>query len=565
MTPIATFALLVALLPIAALSPGGTFTDDDGIVHEGGIEAIAAEQITVGCNPPFNDRFCPDRVLTRAEMATMVSRALTIPATATDHFNDDNGHVLEGAINRIAEAGITLGCNPPANDRFCPDRNLTRAEAAGFLARALGLPASATNFFDDDNGHVLEGAINRIAAAGITVGCNPPANSNFCPNRILTRGEMATMLTRALSLTSMRPPARPPLDWDLVVGGLSGPIQALVPPGEARILIAELGGAIRVFENGALRAQPFLDLTDTVVTGGERGLLSIAIHPDYPIDRRLFAWYSAPLQPGGSGNHTTYIVEFDIAADLQTASSPRTVLAVDQPFANHNGGFLDFGPDGYLYHSLGDGGSGNDPGGRARNLNTLLGKMIRIDVDGAAPYAIPADNPYVGEPGRDEIWASGLRNPWRWSIDNGNMYIGDVGQGAREEVDAVTVSPMGYDFGWSRYEGTLCNSNDTDSSCSTGGLTMPVVEYGRSVGSTITGGVVYRGPTVSSLSQYYIYSDFGSGIVRAFRLLNGRAVEARDLSGALREPGLVSFGFDSNGEILAVSLFDNAVYRLVGG
>jgi hypothetical protein len=376
---------------------------------------------------------------------------------------------------------------------------------------------------------------------------------------------MATMLSRALSLASMRPPARPPLDWDLVVGGLSGPIQALVPPGEARILIAELGGAIRVFENGALRAQPFLDLTDTVVTGGERGLLSIAIHPDYPTDRRLFAWYSAPLQPGGSGNHTTYIVEFDIAADLQTASSPRTVLAVDQPFANHNGGFLDFGPDGYLYHSLGDGGSGNDPGGRARNLNTLLGKMIRIDVDGAAPYAIPADNPYVGEPGRDEIWASGLRNPWRWSIDNGIIYIGDVGQGAREEIDAVTVSPTGYDFGWSRYEGTLCNPNDTDASCSTSGLTMPVVEYGRSVGSTVTGGVVYRGPTVRSLSQYYIYADFGSGIVRAFRLLDGRAVEARDLSGALREPGLVSFGFDSNGEILAVSLFDNAVYRLVGG
>jgi hypothetical protein len=565
MTSIATFALLVALLPIAALAPGGTFTDDDGIVHEGGIEAIAAEQITVGCNPPFNDKFCPDRVLTRAEMATMVSRALTLPATTTDHFNDDNGHILEGAINRIAEAGITLGCNPPTNDRFCPDRNLTRAEAAGFLARALGLPASATNFFGDDNGHVLEGAINRIAEAGITVGCNPPANSNFCPNRILTRGEMATMLSRALSLASMRPPARPPLDWDLVVGGLSGPIQALVPPGEARILIAELGGAIRVFENGALRAQPFLDLTDTVVTGGERGLLSIAIHPDYPTDRRLFAWYSAPLQPGGSGNHTTYIVEFDIAADLQTASSPRTVLAVDQPFANHNGGFLDFGPDGYLYHSLGDGGSGNDPGGRARNLNTLLGKMIRIAVDGAAPYSIPADNPYVGEPGRDEIWASGLRNPWRWSIDNGIIYIGDVGQGAREEIDAVTVSPTGYDFGWSRYEGTLCNPNDTDASCSTSGLTMPVVEYGRSVGSTVTGGVVYRGPTVRSLSQYYIYADFGSGIVRAFRLLDGRAVEARDLSGALREPGLVSFGFDSNGEILAVSLFDNAVYRLVGG
>ncbi|MGH8916021.1 MAG: PQQ-dependent sugar dehydrogenase, partial [Acidimicrobiia bacterium] len=218
-----------------------------------------------------------------------------------------------------------------------------------------------------------------------------------------------------------------------------------------------------------------------------------------------------------------------------------------------------------LYLSLGDGGSGNDPGARARNLDTLLGKMIRIDVDGSAPYAIPADNPYVGEIGRDEIWASGLRNPWRWWIDDGNLYIGDVGQGAREEVDAVALSLVGYDFGWSRYEGTLCNPNDTDPSCSTAGLTMPVAEYGRSVGSTVTGGVVYRGPTVRSLSQYYVYSDFGSGVVRAFRLLNGKAVESLDLSGSLREPGLVSFGFDSNGEILAVSLFDDAVYRLVGG
>jgi len=565
MTSIVSYALLAALLPVAALAPGGTFTDDDGIVHEGGIEAIAAEQITEGCNPPFNDRFCPERFLTRAEMATMVARAVELPPATVDHFTDDNGHVLEGAINRIADAGITVGCNPPANDLFCPNRSLTRAESAGFLARALGLPASSDDFFDDDDGNVLEGAINRIAEAGISVGCNPPLNNNFCPNRILTRAEMATMLTRSLQLTSMRPAARPLLDWDLVVDGLDSPIQALVPPGEDRILIAELGGVIRVFENGALRAEPFLDLSGIVVTGGERGLLSIAVHPDYPTDRRLFAWYSAPLRPGRSGDHTTYLVEFDVAADLQTASSPRIVLVVDQPFGNHNGGFLDFGPDGYLYLGLGDGGASNDPAARARNLTTLLGKMIRIDVDGAEPYAIPADNPYVGTSGRAEIWASGLRNPWRWSIDDGNLYIGDVGQGGREEVSAVALSPAGYNFGWSRYEGTLCNPNDRDPSCSTSGLTMPVAEYGRSVGSTVTGGVVYRGPIVRSLSQYYIYSDFGSGVVRGFRLLNGIAVEAVDLSGALREPGLVSFGFDSNGEILAVSLFDGAVYRLVGG
>ncbi len=561
----AVLSILAALLPLAALAPGGTFTDDDGSVHEGGIEAIAEQDITVGCNPPFNDRFCPDRVLTRAEMATMLSRALTLPVTNTDYFIDDNGHNLEGAINRLAEAGITQGCNPPGNDRFCPDRNLTRAEAAAFLARALALPPSANDYFNDDDGDILEGAINRIAAAGITVGCNPPINDQYCPSRVLTRAEMATMLTRALGLTAMKPPARPPLGWDLVVDGLSSPVQALVPPGEDRILIAELGGRVMVSQSGALLPQPFLDLTGTVLTGGERGLLSIAIHPDYPVDRRLFAWYSAPLRPGGSGNHTAYLVEFDIAPDLATASSPRTILTVDEPASNHNGGFLSFGEDGYLYLGLGDGGGGNDPAGRARNLNTLLGKMIRIDVDGAEPYEVPSDNPHVGSPGLDEIWASGLRNPFRWSFDDGNIYIGDVGQSAREEIDAVPVNPVGYDFGWSRYEGTLCNSLDPDPSCSTSGITMPVVEYGRSVGQTVTGGVVYRGPTVRSLDGYYIYADYSSGIVRAFRLLDGKAVEPLDLTGSLGKGRLVDFAHDGDGEILAVSLVAGAVYRLVGG
>jgi glucose/arabinose dehydrogenase len=561
----ALMSLLAILLPVAALAPGGTFTDDDGSVHEGGIEAIAEAEITVGCNPPFNDHFCPDRVLTRAEMATMVSRALTLPATNTDYFIDDNGHVLEGAINRIAEARITEGCNPPMNDRFCPDRNLTRAEAAAFLARALNLPPATADYFVDDEGDILEGAINRIAEAGITVGCNPPTNDRYCPRRVLTRAEMATMLTRALHLTSVKPPPRPPLDWELVVDGLTSPVQALVPPGEDRILIAELGGRVMVYENGSLQAQPFLDLSGTVLTGGERGLLSIAVHPDYPADRRLFAWYSAPLRQGGSGNHTAYLVEFDIAPDLATASSPRTILTVDEPASNHNGGFLSFGTDGYLYLGLGDGGGGNDPAGRARNLDTLLGKMIRIDVDGAEPYEIPPDNPYVGVPGRDEIWASGLRNPFRWSFDDGNIYIGDVGQSAREEIDAVPVSPVGYDFGWSRYEGTLCNSLDPDPSCSTSGITMPVVEYGRSVGQTVTGGVVYRGPTVRSLEGYYIYSDFSSGIVRAFRLLDGKAVESLNLTGDLGKGRLVDFTIDADGEVLAVSLAAGAVYRLVGG
>ncbi|MGH8914461.1 MAG: S-layer homology domain-containing protein, partial [Acidimicrobiia bacterium] len=175
----------------------GRFYDDDGSVHHNGIEAIAAAGITVGCNPPFYDKFCPDGVLTRAQAATFMSRAMSLPIPATDFFDDDNGHILEGGVNRVAEAGITVGCNPPDNTKFCPDRKMTRAEFATFIVRALHLPPADKDYFTDDRGHVLEGAINRLAAAGITQGCNPPVNDHFCPQDLLTRAETATFMTRA--------------------------------------------------------------------------------------------------------------------------------------------------------------------------------------------------------------------------------------------------------------------------------------------------------------------------------------------------------------------------------
>ena len=175
----------------------GRFYDDETSIHRNGIEAIAAAGITVGCNPPFNDKFCPGDVLTRAQAATFLARALNLPEPLQDYFGDDNGHILEGGINRVAEAGITTGCNPPDNTSFCPDRRMTRAEFATFIVRALGLPATNTDYFVDDNGHVLEGAINRLAEAGITKGCNPPANDRFCPQGLLTRAETATFMTRA--------------------------------------------------------------------------------------------------------------------------------------------------------------------------------------------------------------------------------------------------------------------------------------------------------------------------------------------------------------------------------
>ncbi|HUG08103.1 MAG TPA: PQQ-dependent sugar dehydrogenase [Acidimicrobiia bacterium] len=494
----ALMAAMVLSLPLSAgadLPPGGSFIDDDGNTHEGNIEAIAAEDITRGCNPPFNDRFCPDDPVTRGQMAAFIKRALQLPHTNTDHFTDDNGSTFEADINAIAEAGITRGCNPPDNDRYCPSDLVKRDQMASFLARAEGLSANV-------------------------------------------------------------PPPRPELAWVPVVQGLEATVQALSPPGQNWLLIAEQSGVVRKFENGSL--SNFLDIRDLVTFSGERGLLSIAVHPDFPADRRLFAWYYGT-------DDQTHLVEFDIASNLNFAFSPRAILSVPQPATNHNGGYLSFGSDGYLHLGLGDGGGSNDVFQNARDLNTLLGKLIRIDVDGAHPYEIPADNPYVGRPGRDEIWASGLRNPWRWSFDSGLVFIGDVGQATREEVNVVPVEPVGYDFGWSRFEGSVCNPNDHDPSCSQTGLTFPVAEYGRTDGRAVTGGIVYRGPIVRSLSQYYLYADVFSGLIRGFRVLDGSPVELVDLTDELGITGIVDFAEDGDGELLATSLFRGAVYRLTGG
>lgn len=201
-----TIGLVMATLVV--LPPGGTFVDDDGSVHEGSIEAVAAADVTKGCNPPLNSRYCPGDAVTRGQMATFLSRALDLEAAVVDHFTDDDGHLFEGAINRLATAGITLGCNPPANDRFCLDRDVTRGEMAAMLVRAFDYPAVEADRFVDDDHSIFEDAIDRLAAAGITYGCNPPTNDRFCPGAAVSRAEMASFLTRALNLDPITPPDR---------------------------------------------------------------------------------------------------------------------------------------------------------------------------------------------------------------------------------------------------------------------------------------------------------------------------------------------------------------------
>jgi hypothetical protein len=341
------------------------------------------------------------------------------------------------------------------------------------------------------------------------------------------------------------------------------PVYLAQAPGESdRLFVVEQGGRIRILRNDVLLARPFIDLT-TVVTPpplGERGLLSMAFHPEYAQNGFFYASYT-------DTQGDTRIVRYRVSATNPDSADPATaslVLGVDQPYANHNGGLVLFGPDGMLYVGLGDGGSGGDPENRAQNLDSLLGKLLRLDVDAGTPYAIPADNPFVGTAGaRPEIWAYGLRNPWRFSFDRatGDLYIADVGQSEMEEVNTRPASsPGGENYGWRIMEGLACY---LPPNCSPAGLTLPVTVYGHAEGCAVTGGHVYRGTALPILTGRYLYADYCAGWVRSFTFYKGSAVDPVDWSTELR-PGsaVTSFGEDNAGELYIMTA-SGSLYRIV--
>ena len=357
----------------------------------------------------------------------------------------------------------------------------------------------------------------------------------------------------------------PSLSSVLVTRGLASPVDLQSAPGDrTRLFVVEQAGRIRIVRDGSLLGAPFLDIASRVGSGGERGLLGLAFHPRYADNGRFFVNYT-----DRSGD--THVAEFHASsnADAADPASERTLLFVRQPFANHNGGGLAFGNDGRLYIGLGDGGAGGDPLGNGQNLGVALGKMLRIDVDSANPYAVPPDNPFVSSANAfREIWAYGLRNPWRFSFDRatGDLYIGDVGQNAREEVDVGLASRRGGEnYGWNIMEGTRCFQ--PDSGCNTAGLTLPVLEYATGAeGCAVTGGYVYRGCRMPGYQGTYFYGDYCKGFIRSFRLQNGQANERRDWTSTVgRGVDLISsFGVDGDGEILIVD-HDGEVYRIVPG
>jgi glucose/arabinose dehydrogenase len=343
--------------------------------------------------------------------------------------------------------------------------------------------------------------------------------------------------------------------WQMVVSGLKQP-EGLVNArdGSGRLFIVEQAGLVRILKDGAILPTPFLDLTQKVICCGERGLLGLVFHPKYTENGYFYVDYTENV----NSQLYTVIARYSVSAsDPNQAdnSSEVRLLRIEQPYQNHNGGEVQFGPDGYLYIGMGDGGSAGDPLGNGQSMQTLLGKILRIDVDHTQPYSIPADNPFANGGGLWEIWVYGLRNPWRFSFDKltGDLYIGDVGQDAWEEIDFLAAgNPGGSNFGWNYYEGMYPYRGSPPAGTD---FVMPVAEYGHDEGYSVSGGYVYRGKDLPAWQGVYLYGDYGSG--RVWGLLH--LPDGTWQNSLMFETGanISSFGVDENGEIYLVDYRGN--------
>jgi len=364
--------------------------------------------------------------------------------------------------------------------------------------------------------------------------------------------------------------APPPVVPQPFVSGLAAPVEiAHANDGSGRLFVLEQAGRVRVVRNGVLLPTPFLDLSAAnggpVRSGGEQGLLGIAFHPSYLTNGRFFVFYTRALPGDGGGNEIVVEGYARSAAndDIADPASGSLVIAIAHPqFSNHNGGKMAFGPDGHLYIGVGDGGSGGDPANAAQTLTELRGKILRLDVDGGS-YAIPQRNPFIGDDAaRAEIWAYGLRNPWKFSFDRltGDLFIGDVGQGAREEIDfQPRRNGGGRNYGWRVFEGTACFNPSTG--CSLAGHVPPILEYAHDAngGFSVTGGFRYRGSSMPALAGFYLYGDFVSDRVWAAEPdASGQWITTQVATVA----NLSSFGEDENGELYAADLAAGTIVRL---
>jgi len=447
--------------------------------------------------------------------------------------------LLLSLISLLAACGGQDASAPAATTPASVDTGATAAAVEEELTSAAVIAEEAATAVADNATAVAE-----VATAGAAPASTPEADS--------------TPTTGAPGRTGPFDPNTFTLTLAEVTAGLAEPVHVThAGDGSGRLFVIERGGTIRLVRDGALLPAPFLDITDRVGSrSSEQGLLSVAFHPRYRETGRLFVNYT-------DRQGDTVISELRVSDDADRAdpASEKVLLQIDQPAANHNGGQLAFGPDGYLYIGMGDGGGANDQFRNGQNRESLLGKILRIDVDNGDPYAIPADNPFVNQAGtRPEIWAIGMRNPWRFSFDRetGDLYIGDVGQNSWEEVSfQPAASGGGENYGWPITEGTHCF--EPREGCDTAGLTLPVHDYTQQLGCTIVAGYRYRGTAVPDLADAFIYADYCSGRMWALTQGSDGSWTNHDLIEA--ERGISSFGEDESGELYLVNI-GGALYRL---
>lgn len=396
--------------------------------------------------------------------------------------------------------------------------------------------------------------------------------------RLTTIGKPFWALLTAILLTILASAAllgadetAPQLALVPLVTNVDSPV-FLADAGDERLFVVEKGGRVLIFEDGALLSRPFLDLSTKVAACRECGLLSMAFAPDYATSGVFYVYYTAAadlaepsVEGEPNGSNDTVVARFQVSENPNQAdmTTEEPILIVNQPYFNHNGGLIAFGPDGYFYVGLGDGGSGGDPQNLAQNPASLLGKMLRIDVGSSGAYAIPPSNPYVSDPAyRDEIWAVGLRNPWRYSFDRltGDLYIGDVGQDDYEEINFQPAnSDGGENYGWNLFEGNHCYRPQTP--CDDNGLTKPIIEYDHGLGWSVTGGHVYRGASYPGLQGIYLYADYGSGTVWGAASSNN-GWQSQVLLEAGQRSELASFAEDDDGELYLVDMA-GTIYAIV--
>lgn len=449
-------------------------------------------------------------------------------------------------------------------DRRPPAPAPTRARSGGGLLRAANVPyllviafclgalipfvVAARPFETEDAG----------TAAPTTTAPTTTTTTSGDPAATTLPGTVDTTVPTSSTTSTRAPDGLPTLDLQVVATGIAFPTFAISPPGDDRVFVLERQGRVRLVDPAAgLLDTPFLNLMDRVGSGGvENGLLGMAFHPDFADNGRFYLSYTTT-------DLNSRISEFRIGNPDSDTANPNTeevLLEVAQRGIRHRGGMLQFGPDGTLYASLGDGGMGD---AAAQDLSQYQGKILRIDVDAGDPYDIPDGNPFATGEGLGEIWAYGLRNPWRFDIDpvDGLIFIADVGQAAWEEVNVQPLTDAGLDYGWPNFEGTDCYK--PTAGCDITGWIEPTVAYSHEEGCSIAGGYVYRGTAIPELTGHYFYADWCNGWIRSFRYAEGEVTQENDWSTDLDGAGAVaSFGEDGGGELLVVDS-NGTVYRVV--